>query len=31
MLKSNNKVITMALRKAEDLIVEYRQDNDDLK
>lgn len=31
MLKNNNKVISMALRKAEDLIGEYRHDNNELK
>ena len=31
MLKNNNEVITMALRKAEDLIIEYKQDNEYLK
>ena len=31
MLTNNNEVITMALRKAEDLIKEYKRDNEYLK
>ena len=31
MLKNNNRMISMALRKAEDLILEYQHDNDELK